>query len=124
MSEERRFQPFGDKGRSARFGPPQRSLNQALRRFIAPGRMGAQSTISSTCAGWLKAGCTLIRLSFFLCLCLHGKIARFAATLRFTVTLFRVRFPLATVAQRRNRRVKQDEVSARLARVKPDDRTT
>jgi hypothetical protein len=31
---------------------------------------------------------------------------------------------LATAAQRRNRRLKQDEVSACLARVKPDDRTT
>src|SRR6516162_6013059 len=42
----------------------------------------------------------------------------------FAVTLFRLRLPLATAAQLRYRRVKQDEVSARLARVKPDDRTT
>src|SRR5215471_9930668 len=71
-----------------------------------------------------KAGCTLTRSPFLLCLRFRGKIARFAAALRFTVTLFRLRLPLATAAQRRNRRVKQDEVSARLARVKPDDRTT
>src|SRR6516162_7360533 len=43
---------------------------------------------------------------------------------RFAVALFRLCLPLATAAQRRNRRVKQDEVSACLARVKPDDRTT
>src|SRR6516164_8089329 len=43
---------------------------------------------------------------------------------RFAVALFRLCLPLGTAAQRRNRRVKQDEVSARLARVKPDDRTT
>src|SRR6516165_7375285 len=61
---------------------------------------------------------------FLLCLRLHMKIARFAATLRFTVTLFRLRLRLATAAQLSNRWVKQDEVSARLARVKPDDRTT
>jgi hypothetical protein len=61
----------------------------------------AQCAISSTCAGW-----------------------QLAATLRFTVTLFRLRLPLATAAQRRNRRITQDEVSARLARVEPDDRTT
>ena len=61
---------------------------------------------------------------FLLCLRLHMKIAWFAATLRFTVTLFRLRLRLATAAQLRYRRVKQDEVSARLARVKPDDRTT
>ena len=61
---------------------------------------------------------------FLLCLRLHMKIGRFAATLRLTVTLFRLRLPLATVARLRNRRVKQDEVSARLARVKTDDRTT
>src|SRR5215831_16252660 len=73
---------------------------------------------------WSKVGCTLSRAPFLLCLRFHGKIARFAAALRFTVTLFRLRLPLATAAQRRNRRVKQDEVSARLARVKPDDRTT
>ena len=40
------------------------------------------------------------------------------------VTLFRRRPHLATAAQLRNRRLKQDEISARLARVKPDDRTT
>ena len=61
---------------------------------------------------------------FLLCLRLHGKIARFAATLRFTVTLFRRRLPLATAAQLSYGRLEQDEVSARLARVKPDDRTT
>src|SRR6516225_7870237 len=43
---------------------------------------------------------------------------------RFAVALFRLCLPLATAAQRRNRRVKQDEVSACLTRVKPDDRTT
>ena len=43
---------------------------------------------------------------------------------RFAVALFRLCLPLATAAQRRNRRVKQDEVSARLARVKTDDCTT
>ena len=61
---------------------------------------------------------------FLLCLRLHRKIARFTATLHFTVTLFRLRFPLATAAQLSNGRLKQDEVSARLARVKPDDRAT
>src|SRR6516164_1758679 len=61
---------------------------------------------------------------FLLCLRLHRKIGRFAATVCFTVTLFRLRLPLTTAAQLRNCRVKQDEVSARLARVKPDDRTT
>ena len=43
---------------------------------------------------------------------------------RFAVALFRLCLPLATAAHLRNRRVKQDEVPARLARVKPDDRTT
>src|SRR6516164_383291 len=43
---------------------------------------------------------------------------------RFAVALFRLCLPLAVAAQLRNRRVKQDEVSACLARVKPDDRTT
>ena len=71
-----------------------------------------------------KAGCTLSRSPFLLCLHLHRKIARFAAPLRLIVTLFRLGLPLATVAQRRNRWVKQNDVSARLARVKPDDRTT
>ena len=61
---------------------------------------------------------------FLLCLRLHMKIGRFAATLRFTVTLFRLRLRLATAAQLSNGRLKQDEVSARLARVKTDDRTT
>ena len=61
---------------------------------------------------------------FLLCLRLHRKIARFVATLRFTVTLFRLRLPLATAAQLGNGRLKQDEVSVRLARVKPDYRTT
>ena len=89
----------------------------------------AQCAISSTCAGSnfpprSKAGCTLSRSPFLLCLHLHRKIARFAAPLRLIVTLFRLGLPLATVAQRRNRWVKQNEVSARLARVKPDDRTT
>jgi hypothetical protein len=42
--------------------------------------------------------------------------------LRFTVTLFRLRLSLAT--QLRNGRFEQDEVSVRLARVKPDYRTT
>jgi hypothetical protein len=55
---------------------------------------------------------------------LHWKIARFAATLRFAVTLFLLRFPLGTAAQLRNGRLEQDEVPARLARVKPHDRTT
>ena len=89
----------------------------------------AQCAISSTCAGSnfpprSKAGCTLSRSPFLLCLHLHRKIARFAAPLRLIVTLFRLGLPLATVAQRRNRWVKQNEVSARLTRVKPDDRTT
>jgi hypothetical protein len=61
---------------------------------------------------------------FLLCLHLHRKIARFASALRFTVTLFRLRLPLATAAQLSNGRLKQDEVSVRFARVKPDDRTT
>jgi hypothetical protein len=55
---------------------------------------------------------------------LHRKTARLAATLRYAVTLFRLRLPLATAAQLRNGRLEQDEVPARLARVKPDDRTT
>jgi hypothetical protein len=42
---------------------------------------------------------------------------------RFTVTLFRLYLPFATAAQLRNCR-KQDEVSARLARAKPDNRAT
>ena len=61
---------------------------------------------------------------FLLCLRLHRKIGRFTATLRFTVTLFRLRLLLATAAQLSNGRLEQDEVSVRLARVKPDDRTT
>src|SRR6516225_446140 len=43
---------------------------------------------------------------------------------RFAVALFRLCLPLATAVRLRYRRVKQDEVSARLACVKPDDRTT
>jgi hypothetical protein len=54
----------------------------------------------------------------------HRKIATFAAALRFTVTLFRLHLPLATAAQPSNGRLEEDEVSVRLARVKPDDRTT
>jgi hypothetical protein len=41
-----------------------------------------------------------------------------------SVTLFSSLSHLATTAQLGNRRLKQDKVSARLARVEPDDRTT
>jgi hypothetical protein len=61
---------------------------------------------------------------FLLCVRLYRKIATFATTLRFTVTLFRLRLPLGTAGQLRNGRLEQNEVSVRLACVKPDNRTT
>ena len=61
---------------------------------------------------------------FLLCLHLHRKIARFVATLRFTVILSCLCPPFAHGRTTRNRRLKQDEVSARFARVEPDDRMT
>jgi hypothetical protein len=64
-------------------------------------------------------GLKLVTNSYF-CRHLHRKIATF----RFTGYFAFVAAPFGHGRQLRNRRLEQDKVSARLARVEPDDGTT
>ena len=64
--------------------------------------------------------CRTITSSYFVCAC-TGRSLDLLLPCASALLCF---VSLATAAQLCNRRVKQDKVSPRLARVKPDDRTT